>query len=152
MEKGTKVILGVGNELLRDEGLGVHTIRQIMQEPPQGIELIEGGTAPLEALAEYERIDRLVVIDALDTDGEPGAIYRFTPSEIKERSPREKMSLHEVSLREWLSLLELEGREPKETVIIGVIPAQVNEGTSLSPEIEKKIPEIIKQAVKAIKS
>lgn len=137
------VVLGVGNELLKDEGLGVHAARALAAELwANNLEVIESGSA-LDALPGGRQIGKLVVIDAVCGGGEPGSIYRFTPDDI-ELEPARVASLHELSLLDGLKLSEVAGIKPAETVIIGVEPKDVDYGTELSAEVESRLPEVLR--------
>lgn len=137
------VILGVGNILLQDEGIGVHVVRELQtQNLPPNVELIDAGTATLDILPLIEGVSKLVVIDAVKGRGEYGTIYRFLPEEIE--SEKEVVtSLHQMGLLETLSMLEKMGHKPNSTVIIGIEPKEITWGLELSKEIKEKIPEII---------
>ena len=123
------VVLGMGNLLLKDEGIGVH-VAHAMQETsyPNNVDLevIDGGTLP-DAPISFGEADKLIVVDAVQPRGEPGAIYRFHLEDIK---VGDKMltSLHQISLLENLRLMEEFGQKPKDVVIIGIEPEDMNWG------------------------
>ena len=79
------VVMGLGNLLLSDEGLGVHVYRKLTAEGglPGNVELFEAGTASLDALQTIGLVDKLVAVDAVKGGGDPGDIYRFKPEDIK---------------------------------------------------------------------
>ena len=135
-------IVGVGNMLLKDEGIGVHTARALQQiDIPQGTKIIDGGTSP--DLPYYLKdVDKLIIIDAVKAGGQPGTIYRFHPNDLNIESEG-AISVHELSVEQSLRTMRLMGREPKETVIIGIEPKEIDWGTELSAELQQKIPEII---------
>lgn len=139
------LILGIGNLLLRDEGVGVHVARALQMEGlPEDVSVLEAGTAFLDALPEIERADRIIVIDAMEAGRSPGAIYRIPYDECAR--PSRLASLHGFDLSRTLYLA---GREtPPEAVVIGVEPAVIDWGTELSPEIQAMVPSVI-EAVKA---
>jgi len=141
--EGRVVVLGVGNELLKDEGVGVHVARALSREPLASlVEIIEGGTA-LDALPGGRPIKKLVVVDAVCGGGEPGSIYRFTPDEV-ELEAGQVTSLHELGLLDGLRMSEVAGIKPEETVIIGVEPKDVGWGMGLSAELEGRLPEVVR--------
>ena len=138
------VVLGTGNELFRDEGVGVHVSRilQTKLSPSSGdIEVIDGGTSP-DIWSLIDGADKLIIVDAVRGGCEPGTIYRFTPQQIvAERAII--TSVHQMGILENLSLMELVGGKPKETIIIGVEPKELEPGLELSPELQRRLPKII---------
>lgn len=138
------VVLGTGNELYKDEGIGVHVARILQTQQSLfgvDIEVIDGGTSP-DICYLLDDVDKLVIVDAVKGGCEPGAIYRFTPEHIV----NEKgivTSIHQMGILENLSLMELTGRKPGETVIIGVEPFELGPGLELSHELNELVPKII---------
>jgi len=145
IKTGKIVVLGMGNLLLKDEGIGVH-VAHAMQgiSSPNNVELevIDGGTLP-DAPIPFGDVDKLIVVDAVKARGEPGAIYRFHLEDV-ELEDGMLTSLHQVSLLENLRLMEGFGRKPKEVVIIGIEPEDIDCGLELSPNLQQRIPQIIK--------
>ena len=139
------VVMGMGNLLLRDEGIGVHIAHAMQKTPPPAnmeLEIVDGGTLP-DAPFTFENIDKLIIVDAVETGGEPGAIYRFRPEDLGLNSEA-LTSLHQISLLENLWLMERFTQRPREVVIIGVEPEDMNWGLELSATLQQKIPQIIK--------
>ncbi len=141
------VVIGVGNLLQKDEGIGIHTVKALEEmEMPDNVTIIDGGTSP-DILACTRGGDKLIIIDAARAGGEPGAIYRFQPDDIVAESG-ETLSVHELGVPQNLRLMLLSGDEPSEVVIIGIEPKEIDWGIELSPELEMKIPEIISVVIK----
>lgn len=137
------VVLGVGNLLLSDEGIGVHVVNRLLKMAlPPGVEVIEGGVDGLGLMSVVTTADRLIVIDAVKGGGPPGSIYRFDPEDIKSYPVFSKVSMHEIGILEVIRLSKLVGPIPK-TTVIGIEPKSLNMGMELSPEIEAKVPKII---------
>ena len=137
-------IVGVGNLLLMDEGVGVHVVQELQNRRlPQGVVLVDGGTSP-DALAYAGDVDKLVIVDAVRGGGEPGTVYRLSVDDI-EQTEKNPMSLHEWELMDSLKLSSYWDRE-KETIIIGVEPAEMEWGLELSSRLEASMPHVI-QAV-----
>ena len=137
------VIVGVGNLLLKDEEVGIHAVKALQElNLPEYVEIIDGGTSP-DLIAYSEAESKLIIIDAVNAGGEPGAIYRFTPDNLDSASGR-TISLHELGVPESLQLMRLAGNEPEEVVIIGIEPQEIDWGIELSPVLQQKIPDIIK--------
>lgn len=143
------VVIGVGNLLLKDEGIGIHTVKALQEiNLPQDVKIIDGGTAP-DLIAYTEAGDKLIIIDAAKAGGEPGTIYRFQPRDLSEEGG-EVISVHELGVAQNLRLMSLMGNEPDEIVIIGVEPKEIDWGTELSPELQPKVPEIVRIILKEI--
>ena len=135
-----KVIVGIGNVLLRDEGIGCHVAHALERVPLPDVEIIDGGTCP-DVLQLLEDADKLVVVDAVKGGGTPGQIYRFRPEDITLDQKR-VLSLHDMSLIDSLKLTQL-WHNIRETVIIGVEPRELSWGLELSPELQEKMPQIV---------
>lgn len=137
------LVLGLGNILLRDEGVGVRVVQAMerMALPPD-VEAFDGGTAGLDLLDVLADRRKVVIIDAADGEGAAGSIYRFVPADLAARC-RPGVSLHEVGLLEALTAARQLGAAPQEVVIIGVKPAEVSWGLDLSPEVARLVPRLI---------
>jgi len=135
-------VVGMGNMLLKDEGIGVHIAHALQQiDVPHDIKIIDGGTSP-DLPYHLEDVDKLIIIDAVKAGSKPGTIYRFHPHDLNIESEG-AISVHELSLEQSLKMMNLMGSEPKEIVIIGIEPKEIDWGTELSAELQQKIPEII---------
>lgn len=138
------LILGVGNILLKDEGIGPYVIEQLKKEElPSGVELLDAGTQILDTMLSQDHTDKLIIVDAVKAKDLPGAIYRFRPEDIKE-SREVKLSLHQATAIEALKILEFQNRLPKETIIFGMQPKDIGWGLEPSEELKAKVPELIK--------
>jgi len=135
-----KFVLGIGNILLKDEGVGCHVVHALEGIPLPEVKIIDGGTCP-DVLQLLEDADKLVIVDAVKGGGTPGQIYRFHLEDITlEQKPF--LSLHDMGLVDNLMLMQL-WRNIGEAVIIGVEPREINWGLELSPELREKMPQII---------
>lgn len=136
------VVIGAGNELFKDEGVGVHAARILQTKLlPSDVEVIDGGTSP-DIWSLIDGADKLIIVDAVRGGCEPGTIYRFTPQQIV--ADRGLItSVHQMGILENLSLMELVGGKPKETVIVGVEPAELEPGLDLSARLQERMPKII---------
>jgi hydrogenase maturation protease len=136
------VVLGIGNLILRDEGVGVHAVRELEgRKLPAHVEVIDGGTSLMELLPIIQEAERIIVIDALKGGGEPGTIYRVFPDDLMAEAER-PLSLHQVGLLEILGMARQLGGDPQ-VVIIGVEPNEISWGMELTPEVEAKLPKVI---------
>jgi hydrogenase maturation protease len=135
-----KFVLGIGNALLRDEGIGCHVTNALAEISLPDVEIIDGGTCP-DVWQFIENTDKLVIVDAVKGGGMPGQIYRFHLENITlEQKPL--LSMHDMGLVDNLVLMGL-WRNIGETVIIGVEPKDISWGLELSPELQGKMSQII---------
>ena len=137
------LVLGLGNILLRDEGVGVRVV-QAMEgvELPRDVELFDGATAGFDLVEILADRRKVIVIDAIEGDSEPGTVLRLSPEELAPRDSQ-NVSLHEIGVLEALRMVRHIGTPPDEVVIFGVKPKEVSCGLELSPEIDRLVPEII---------
>jgi hydrogenase maturation protease len=158
-EEKITLVLGVGNILLKDEGVGVHVIQELQRRTlPGRVRLVDAGTAGLDALLSAEPVDKLIVIDALRAGGKPGTIYQIRLRteqkdeliRIFDRKGNSKISLHQIGLVEALSIAEKIQRAPGETVVIGIEPEEVSCGLELTKSVKRKMPEIINAVLEEI--
>ena len=137
------LILGVGNLLLKDEGVGIHAIHALENENlPPDVTLMDGGTGGLHLLSWLQDYDRIIMIDATLDDNPPGTIRLIQPRYASDFP--HLMSAHEIGLRDMIDAMYLTGKMP-EIILIVISAADINEvGTNLSPEVQAALPEIIK--------
>ncbi len=139
------LILGLGNPLLGDEGIGVRVVEELKGlELPDGVTVVEGGTAGLGLIGLMEGYQRVIIVDAADMGHPPGRVVRFTPLEARFKTAEAPLSLHQIGLGEVLALAEALEVAPAELVIIGIQPSRIEGGVGLSPEVEGAIPQIIR--------
>ena len=145
------VIVGVGTVLLKDEGIGVHVVRALQEmnlaSPNGEVEVVDGGTSP-SAFDTAEGADKLIIVDAARGGGEPGTVYRFAPDEVSS-GPKLLYSLHDLGLLDSLRMMETVADPPRETVIIGVEPAEVDWGLELTPTLRGKLTDLVRLVVEA---
>ncbi len=135
------LVLGLGNILLRDEGVGVRVVEALRERAlPAGVELFDGGTAGVDLLDVIADRARVIVVDALAGDVEPGTVVRLTPADLDR--PRQGVSLHDLGVVELLTIARRLGVAPREVVVIGVQPAEVSWGLTLSDELQALVPRI----------
>jgi hydrogenase maturation protease len=145
------VVLGVGNLLLSDEGVGVHVANQLMNmELPASVEVYEGGTDGFRLMNLVTGADRLVVVDAVKGGGEPGSIYRFDIKDAPSSPDAYKTSVHQIGILEVIHFSEFVGKTP-ETTIIGVEPKSLEMAMELSPEVAAKVPRVIELVMEEVR-
>lgn len=138
------VVLGVGNLLLGDEGVGVHLVHRLKATNPQysNVEFIDAGTS-MNVPAIIDKVDKLIILDAVNGGKKPGTIYHFNVDQIDYRW-NTPLSFHQFGVLDSLRILELLDKKPKDIVVIGIEPKLIDWGTELTPEIEAKLPQILK--------
>jgi len=134
-------VAGLGNLLLRDDGVGVHAVRALRKRDGRRVWAVEIGTAVLDALHLFEAAGGILAIDAIQAGGPPGTIYRFRPSDLEDRPAQG--SLHAVNLVSARHLLP--GPRP-EIVILGVEPKTIDYGLTLSPPVQAALPRLLEEA------
>ena len=133
------LVLGLGNLLLGDEGVGVHAAQALMEERFDHAEIQDTGTAILNALPALERAKRVIVLDAMKGEGTPGTIYRIMMDQCMHNTCIG--SLHGFDLRRVMTLA---GREtPPEVLVLGVEPAVIEWSMDLSPTIKNALPVLL---------
>jgi len=144
------VILGIGNLLLSDEGIGVHVAHELMKmDLPPGVSVVEGGTDGFRLLNVIAGADRLIVVDAVRSGAAPGSVYRFDVNDVRSVPSGFMTSVHQVGILEVIELSDLIGKRPRATVI-GVEPKSLEMRMELSPEVKEKIPKIIELVLEEI--
>lgn len=148
METKKTLILGIGNYLMGDEGIGVHVALEMEKEPlPLHVSLLDGGTGGFHLLEHFENHDRVILIDATLDDREPGSIRLIKPRFVKDFPPA--MSTHDIGLKDMISALVLLGTLPEIDLFVVSIATIQQQGTELTPEVAACIPKL-KQQIKAL--
>jgi hydrogenase maturation protease len=153
------LVLGLGNILLKDEGIGVHVVQQLLKRDlPANVEAIDGGTSGLDILLLQEGPYKLVVIDAMKAGRTPGTIYKTHVkadeteqlARIFSKKKHSTLSLHQVGLIDALLVAQKTNCAPDEVTIIGVEPGEIDGGLELTEQVKQKIPEIINTVLEEI--
>ncbi|MDQ7039255.1 MAG: HyaD/HybD family hydrogenase maturation endopeptidase [Aquificota bacterium] len=142
------VILGVGNILLSDEGVGVKVLEKLKEEFlfPENVALIDGGTLGIGLVPYLEDVDRLVIVDAVSGGGHPGEVYKLE-GELARTVFNSRVSAHDINLQEVLGVLDFIGKSPRDVVLIGVEPKVLEPGCDLSPEVESGLRLVIDEII-----
>ncbi len=135
------LVLGIGNLLLGDEGVGVHAAHALAAETfPENVTVVDAGTAILDALPFIESADRVIVIDAVRAGEPPGTLYRFP---LEDSAPSAVIgSMHGFDLSRLMALACR--ADVPETVVLGVEPAVIQWSMELSPEVAQVLPELLR--------
>jgi hydrogenase maturation protease len=136
------LIVGVGNLLLRDEGLGVHVIQALQDKKlPPHVDLLDMGTATMNLAFYLDGVQKVIIVDALKAGQAPGTIYQCHPEDLV-ADKEGPVFLHDLGVVESLSMSQKLGYSP-EVVIIGVEPKAIDWGMELTDEVQKQVPAII---------
>ncbi|MFA5867897.1 MAG: HyaD/HybD family hydrogenase maturation endopeptidase [Actinomycetota bacterium] len=151
------LVLGVGNSILKDEGFGVHVVQELAKQReqlgiPPNVELMDGATLGLDLLYYMEGRDKIILIDIVNAGAEPGEIFKFTPHDIKTKNFINKVSMHQVTLFDVLTMAEITDRLPDEVVLIAVQPGEINWGEELTPAVAAQIPRVIELIMEELAS
>jgi hydrogenase maturation protease len=142
-----KVVLGIGNILTGDEGIGIHAVRRLEREygPSAGVEFLDGGTLGLSLLTIIEECSHVLIIDAVNARRPPGSIVELHRDEIPLFSGI-KVSQHQATMQEVLGLASIRGCLPDHLHLLGIQPACLDVGIGLSPAAENAMPELLHRA------
>lgn len=142
------VVLGIGNILLTDEGVGVRTIEALERDYvlPANVDIIDGGTCGMEMLEQLENLDGLIVVDCVRCNQPPATPVLLKGDDVPVFF-RTKLSPHQVSLSDVLASLEFTERAPKSIAIVGMQPVSMALGMELSPEVAARVPELVAMAL-----
>ena len=139
------LIVGLGNTIMGDDGVGVAAIRELEKFEIKGVELLEGGTSGLSLLPHLRGRKRVIIVDAVrGGGGEPGTVYRLSEKELQKPEFR-FFSLHDIALEHVLEL----GRElfreefPEDIVIYGVEIKEIKMSEELSEPVKKALPRLV---------
>ena len=137
-------ILGIGNLLMGDEGVGIHALNKLQESYTfsPDINFVDGGTIGIDLIPYFEECKKMIIIDAVDFQEEPGYVGVLQNEEIKYRF-NTKLSLHHAGLSDVLSIIELQEIEAPDMVLIGVQPEKVEMGIELTETISNKMESVI---------
>jgi len=144
-----KRIIGCGNLLLKDEGIGVHLIEYLKRQPlPEGVELVDGATGGFDLIPFIEDAQEVIIVDAVQAGGTPGAVYRFTPEDF-ETAAAPGTSLHDVTLKDIFHIIQLKRPLPP-VVIFGVEPQEISWGMELTDAVRNGLPALAGMVIKEL--
>lgn len=147
------LVLGIGNLLLGDEGVGVRVVEAFEKayELPDGVEALDGGTSGMDLLNQIAGIDHLIVTDAVRAGGEPGDIVRLVDDDVPAFF-RNKMSPHQVGLADVLAAAHLTGEAPSNVTLIGIHPLDMDLGLDLSPTVAAQVDPAVAMVVDELRA
>jgi hydrogenase maturation protease len=151
-EPADVLVLGLGNLLHADDGVGVHAIRSLEQDSriPDRVVLLDGGTQGLNLISNIAGFRRLYVIDAVDVAEPPGSILRFEGKNLQGLPG--KASVHQLGFADLLIALNLLEILPDEIVIFGVQPHSTEWSAELTPSVRAALPSLLEQILSELRS
>jgi hydrogenase maturation protease len=145
------VVLGMGNLLRRDEGIGVRALQRLQElyMLPSTVRLVDGGTLGLELLSYLEDADRALVLDATLSDEGPGTLVHISGDDVPAYFGM-RTSPHEIALPDLLAVARLRGVSPPELVLVGLHPASIELGWELSDIVASRLDDMVALAVEVL--
>lgn len=146
------LILGVGNTLLSDEGVGIHMLDYLRGHFPdlKNITYLDGGTLSFTLAAWLEKVDNLIVVDAAELHAAPGTVRVFEGEAMDRFAGKTKRSVHEVSIGDLLSIAYLTDTLPVNRLLVGIQPQNIDWGSDLSPAVTQAMSCAAQQIISAI--
>jgi len=144
---GDVLLIGWGNILLSDEGVGVHALRRLEQDysyAPE-VQLVDGGTSGLDLLPLFGDYRRILMLDAVALDAQAGEIAIYRGADIR-RVLIQKLSVHHLGVSDVLAVAELLDYAPEEIVLVGIVPESLELGLELSPTLAARLPALVDAA------
>ncbi len=137
------LVLGLGNVLLGDEGIGVWVAESLGREFgfPLEVDMLEGGTLGLDLLPRLDGVERLLLVDAVKLGREPGDIVRLEGDAVP-AALDVKISPHQIGMQDLLAAARLLGRKPPLVVLWGMEPERLDPGTGFSPRVAQALPQL----------
>ncbi len=145
-------ILGIGNILLTDEGVGVHAVNAIKKKYSfsPDIDIIDGGTMGLDLLPIFQTQDKILIIDAVDFNKEPGYVGTIEGNNIPSVL-NAKLSVHHIGFSDLLFAAKLMRENPPEVYLVGIQPKSLDVGLDMTEEIRVKLDSIIDLTIQKLK-
>ena len=142
---GNVLVLGIGNLLMRDDGVGVHVVQRLIDDQPRlpdDVRVVDGGTLGLDLLPLVDEARALVVVDAVDLRARPGTVRILRDAELND-TPGGHLSPHQVGLRDLLAVGRLTGRLPDRLALVAVQPAAIEPGLDLTAACRAAVPRAV---------
>ena len=147
------LILGIGNVLLTDEGVGVRALKELERRYiyPENVELLDGGTAGIELLRHIRNRDYLIIIDAMKWNQKPGTVARVEGDDVP-AAFRTRISPHQLGLSDLLAAAMLTDELPKNLVLFGVEPESLDIGLDLTDTVEASLEKLTGAIIDELRS
>jgi len=142
------LILGLGNVLCGDDGLGVAAVAEIQRRYllPPSVRVLDGGTLGLTLLGHVGLANDVLLVDAVRTDAPPGTLVRLEGDEVGPAA-RERLSVHQIGVADLLDALRLLDAVPRRLLLLGLVPRTLELGLERSPEVDRQIPVLVREVI-----
>jgi len=150
---GGVLVLGLGNVLLRDDGIGAAALDRLERDYriPPGVRLVEGGTLGLSLLDEIAQARHVILVDAVATDAPPGSLVRLGGGDVMD-AVREQLSVHQVGVADLLNAARLIGRYPASVVLLGLVPGSIGLEVSRTRVVESALDALVSAILREIRT
>ncbi|WP_052808149.1 HyaD/HybD family hydrogenase maturation endopeptidase [Methyloterricola oryzae] len=147
----TVLLLGLGNVLMGDDGLGIRVLERILQnyDLPSNLICLDGGVMGLQLLSHMGGITHLLAIDATQTGAPPGTVVSLEGDDVPQ-CLTQKLSMHQINFQEVLAISQLQGMHPPHLMICGMVPERVEFGMELTDTIQDRLHDLESAVVKAL--
>ena len=148
-EKGAKVlVLGIGNILLQDEGIGVRVVEELQRRfhIPSEVEVLDGGTAGMALIEDIIDKEHIIILDAVRADRPPGTVIRLEGNAVPAFF-QTHITPHQLGLADLLAALTVAHKRPKNTLLIGIVPESIELSLTLSERIQQQLETLIDRTV-----
>lgn len=145
-ERHTRLlVLGLGNLLCRDDGLGVTAVAMLTRRwrAPAEVRVLDGGTLGLSLLPWIEDAEQVILVDAIRLDEPPGTLVRLEGEQEVMRAAASRLSVHQIGVADLLDGALLRERLPEKLVLLGIVPERIDLGLTKSPQVEKALPALV---------
>jgi hydrogenase maturation protease len=142
------LILGLGNVLLRDDGVGSAAIAALQDgdEPPAGVSVLDGGTLGLSLLPYLEEASTVILVDAVQADAPPGTLLRLEGEDVGP-AVATRLSPHQIGVADLLDGARWRDRYPSRLVLLGIVPESLDLHVGLSPRVAAALPRLVERVV-----
>jgi hydrogenase maturation protease len=152
-EPTSLLVLGLGNLLCGDDGLGAAAVSLLDRdyEAPDGVRILDGGTLGLALLPHLEDARDVILVDAILADQPTGSLVRLTGDDVAP-AVLHRLSPHQIGVADLLDGARLRGRYPSRLVLLGVVPLTIGLGVSRSAQVDARLPDLVERVVEEARS
>ncbi|HEX4954841.1 MAG TPA: HyaD/HybD family hydrogenase maturation endopeptidase [Thermoanaerobaculia bacterium] len=145
---GKLLVLGLGNLLAADDGLGVAAVEELGRRyhAPEGVEVLDGGTLGLSLMHCFEGAEAVILVDAIRTEDPAGTLVRLRGEEVAPAA-RDRLSVHQIGVTDLLDGLAWLDRSPRRLTLLGLVPESLEWGVGCSPAVAGQLPRLVEEVV-----
>jgi hydrogenase maturation protease len=146
------LVLGIGNVILRDEGIGIRAVEELERRYrfPDEVQVLDGGTSGIELLRFFDDIDHLIIIDAVSAGHPPGSVLRVEGEEVP-ATFETRITPHQLGLSDLLATAQLSDQMPGYLVLFGVEPKTIESGVGFTREVEGALEKLLGSVVEELR-